>query len=242
MPDKLAYYDGIVIYGNHEAITPEQDKALAEFVAGGKALVALHSASFMFRESPTYIPMVGGQFLRHGTGEFTAEIVQPNHPAMQGVAPFTTWDETYVHNRHNPVDRTVLMERVDAEGREPYTWVRTQGKGRVFYTAFGHDQRTWTNPGFQRLVESGILWAVPEAARAGLPAFGDAGGAVRRGLQRAQLRAAQSGAAVPVAVRRTGRGAVHRGARRVRRARSSPANRTSSSPSRSTSTNAAACG
>ena len=39
------------------------------------------------------------------------------------------------------------------QGREPYTWVRTHGKGRVFYTAFGHDERTWSNPGFQQLVE-----------------------------------------------------------------------------------------
>jgi putative membrane-bound dehydrogenase-like protein len=171
VPEKLAYYDGIVIYGNHETITPEQDKALSDFVNGGKALIALHSASFMFRQSPTYIPMVGGQFLRHGTGEFSAEIVQPNHPAMAGVQPFTTWDETYVHNRHNPVDRTVLMERVDAEGREPYTWVRTQGQGRVFYTAFGHDQRTWSNPGFHALVEAGIKWAVPEVARQAFAAF-----------------------------------------------------------------------
>ena len=169
--EKLAYYDGIVIYGNHETITPEQDKALSEFVNNGKALVALHAASFMFRQSPTYIPMVGGQFLRHGTGEFSAEIVQPNHPALAGVEPFTTWDETYVHTRHNPVDRTVLMERVDAEGREPYTWVRTQGKGRVFYTAFGHDQRTWGNPGFHKLVEAGIRWAVPDAAQAAFRAL-----------------------------------------------------------------------
>ncbi len=44
------------------------------------------------------------------------------------------------------------MERVDAAGREPYTWVRTQGKGRVFYTAYGHDERTWGNPGFLQLV------------------------------------------------------------------------------------------
>ena len=28
-----------------------------------------------------------------------------------------------------------------------------QGKGRVFYTAWGHDQRTWGHPGFQNLVE-----------------------------------------------------------------------------------------
>ena len=35
------------------------------------------------------------------------------------------------------MNRTVLMERVDGEEREPYTWVRTQGKGQVFYTACG---------------------------------------------------------------------------------------------------------
>ena len=30
----------------------------------------------------------------------------------------------------------------------------------MFYTAWGHDQRTWGNPGFQNLVERGIRWAV----------------------------------------------------------------------------------
>ena len=34
--DKLAHYDGIVIYGNHETITPEQEQALVDFVEGGK--------------------------------------------------------------------------------------------------------------------------------------------------------------------------------------------------------------
>lgn len=42
---------------------------------------------------------------------------------------------------------------------EPWTWVRTEGQGRVFYTAWGHDQRTWGNPGFQNLLERGIRWA-----------------------------------------------------------------------------------
>ena len=61
-------------------------------------------------------------------------------------------------------NRTVLEYRVQggqARGRdkEPWTWVRTHGKGRVFYTAWGHDQRTFGNPGFQNLVERGIRWA-----------------------------------------------------------------------------------
>jgi putative membrane-bound dehydrogenase-like protein len=162
----LKHYDGIVMYANHETITPEQEQALVEFVEGGKALVALHCASFMFTKAPRFIPMVGGQFLKHGTGDFTAEIIAPDHPVMKGLKPFSTWDETYVHTRHNPVDRTVLMERVDAAGREPYTWVRTQGKGRVFYTAYGHDERTWGNAGFLQLVQNGIVWAVDDQARA----------------------------------------------------------------------------
>ncbi|MFM7205805.1 MAG: PVC-type heme-binding CxxCH protein, partial [Planctomycetaceae bacterium] len=55
--------------------------------------------------------------------------------------------------------RTVLEERVEGDRHEPWTWVRTEGKGRVFSTAWGHDQRTWGNAGFQNLVERGIRFA-----------------------------------------------------------------------------------
>jgi uncharacterized protein len=164
-PAKLKFYDALMLYGNHTAITPEQEKALLDYVEGGHGLIALHSASAEFTGSDKYTALIGGQFQRHGTGEFTAEIVQPSHPVMRGVEPFQTWDETYVHTKHNPVDRTVLMERVDPQGREPWTWVRTQGKGRVFYTAYGHDERTWTKPGFQTLVNNAVLWVVDEPAR-----------------------------------------------------------------------------
>lgn len=164
-PEVLAHYDALMIYANHKTLTEAQEQALVSFVEGGKGLIALHCASAMFTEAARYIPLVGGEFSTHGTGDFSAEIVTPDHPIMRGLAPFTTWDETYVHKRHNPVDRTVLMERVDDKGREPYTWVRTQGKGRVFYTAFGHDERTWRNPGFQQLVEQATVWAVSDSSR-----------------------------------------------------------------------------
>ena len=108
-----------MIYGNHTQLTPAQEKALLTFVESGKGVVAIHSASAMFTGSQPYISLIGGEFQRHGTGDFTAEIVQPQHPVMQGLKPFSTWDETYVHTKHNTTDRTVLMERVDEKGREP---------------------------------------------------------------------------------------------------------------------------
>jgi type 1 glutamine amidotransferase len=160
----LARYDALMIYANHTTITPEQEKALLDFVAGGKGFLPIHSASFCFQNSPAYIALVGAQFLRHGTGEFTAEIVRPDHPVLDGVQPFRVWDETYVHTKHNP-DRTVLMERVDENGREPWTWVREHGKGRVFYTASGHDERVWGHPMFHRLIRNAILWTVGPTVR-----------------------------------------------------------------------------
>ena len=63
------------------------------------------------------------------------------------------------------------MERVEGDHREPWTWVRKQGNGKVFYTAYGHDERTWQNPGFHKLVANGILWAVDDKAREALAAL-----------------------------------------------------------------------
>src|SRR6266542_4223688 len=159
-PRVLAGYDGLILYANTTRIAPEQEKALLDFVEGGKGFIPIHCASYCFLNSPKYVDLVGAQFLRHGTGVFRTTIAAPNHPVMKGYRGFESWDETYVHTRHNEKNRTVLEYRVDREGKEPWTWVRTQGKGRVFYTAWGHDQRTWSNPGFQDLIERGIRWAV----------------------------------------------------------------------------------
>ena len=163
----LAKYDELMIYANHTKIEPEQEKALLDFVAGGKGFLPFHSASFCFQNSPAYIALVGAQFQRHKTGEFVTDIVKPDHQVMLGIQPFQVWDETYVHTKHNN-NRTVLMERVDETGREPWTWVRTHGKGRVFYTAYGHDERVWGHPTFHRLVRNAIFWAAPSTMRAQL--------------------------------------------------------------------------
>src|SRR5262245_58729387 len=156
----LSGYDALIVYANTTRITPEQEKALLDFVDGGKGFIPLHCASYCFLNSPQYIDLVGAQFLRHGTGTFRTVIAERDHPIMKGFRGFESWDETYVHTKHNTRNRTVLEYREDRQGKEPWTWVRTQGKGRVFYTAWGHDERTWSNPGFHNLVERGIRWAV----------------------------------------------------------------------------------
>jgi putative membrane-bound dehydrogenase-like protein len=157
-PAKLAGFDCLVIYANHTKISSQQEQAMLDFVSAGGGLVPLHCASYCFLNSPKYVELVGAQFKSHGTGTFKETIVNASHPVMEGISPIESWDETYLHTNHNK-NRIVLAERRDDKGAEPWTWVREHGKGRVFYTAWGHDQRTWSNPGFQGLVENGIRWA-----------------------------------------------------------------------------------
>jgi putative membrane-bound dehydrogenase-like protein len=156
----LGRYDGLILYANVTSITPAQEQALLEFVANGKGFIPIHCASYCFHNSPRYIELVGAQFQRHGAGTFRTTVAAPDHPVMTGFRGFESWDETYVHTKHNEKDRTVLEYRAERDGKEPWTWVRTHGKGRVFYTAWGHDERTWGHPGFQNLVERGVRWAV----------------------------------------------------------------------------------
>ncbi len=158
-PRVLAQYDALLIYANTTRITPDQEKALLDYVEQGGGFAPIHCASYCFLNSPKYIALVGAQFLRHGTGEFEVKVTDPGHPIMKGLALFRTWDETYVHHKHNEKDRVVLETRAEGAGEEPWTWTRTQGKGRVFYTAYGHDARTWQSPGFHDLIERGIRWA-----------------------------------------------------------------------------------
>lgn len=166
----LANFDGLILYANYDTITKTQEKALLNFVKGGKGFIPLHCASYCFRNSAEVVEMIGGQFLSHKIDSFPAVILKPEHPVMKGITAFTTKDETYVHTKISK-NIEVLTERVEGDHHEPYTWVRPYGDGRVFYTAYGHDEITFNNPGFLNLVRNGILWAVGDKAKASLDAY-----------------------------------------------------------------------
>jgi hypothetical protein len=171
-PATLLDFDVLLLYANHLRLPPEAEEALLAFVREGHGFVPLHCASACFGNSREFVDLVGARFDRHGTGVIGTRIESPDHPIMAGFGGFTSWDETYVHADHNEQGRTVLEVREDGKEREPWTWVRTEGKGRVFYTAWGHDERTWSHPGFHSLVERGIRWAAGRDLSS-LPPFSD---------------------------------------------------------------------
>lgn len=173
--DYLSKFDGVLLYANHNQITKSQFANLTRFIEEGGGFIPVHSASACFGNEPGFTKLVGGKFAHHQGKEFSTSIVKPSHPAMKDVREFSSWDETYVHSEQG-ADRNILMVR-KPEGEdnirqpEPWTWTRDQGKGRVFYTASGHDQRVWSRSEFHQLLKSGILWAIGEERRASYDAF-----------------------------------------------------------------------
>ena len=156
----LSKYDVLILFANHEKISPQQEKDLIAFVEGGKGFVPLHCASACFGHSDKFASLVGGRFWKHGKEWFTCNHVEgkESHEVLKDVPEFETMDETYIHKDLNP-DRTDLQVRIKDGHKEPWTWIRNQGKGRVFYTAYGHDGPVWEDPNYHRLVANGVIWA-----------------------------------------------------------------------------------
>lgn len=163
--ENLDRYHALIFYNNQAGLPDAELQALLGFVENGGGLSVIHSASAAFQDSEEYIRLVGGAFKSHAPiTAFSVNSVVPDHFVTRGVPNFSVEDEPYVHTKFNPVNTTILQVRPDNGRDEPWTWVRTYGDGRVFYTAWGHDARTWTNEGFQQLVAQGTRWAAGEWA------------------------------------------------------------------------------
>ncbi len=168
-PARLADIDCLVMYANqaeHPEVPPDFLESLLDYVRSGGGLVALHCTSGCFMESQAWLDLIGSRFVSHGAEVFTQQVIVDDHPITEDWTPFTSWDETYVQ-AHATTPRTVLAIRDD----EPWMWVRSEGRGRVFYTASGHDERTWREPGFLEMLTRAIDWASGEEATARRAAF-----------------------------------------------------------------------
>jgi type 1 glutamine amidotransferase len=160
--------DVVMFYTVGLELGPPQEQALQTFVESGGGLVAIHGASASFGNSTAWARLIGARFAGHAPGLFPlpVEIVDRHHPITAGLADFVCTDEEYCHTFPEGVERHVIArfrERPpgskDPNGNRDVAWTREVGKGRVFYTALGHDAKCWNNPAWQKLMVQGILWS-----------------------------------------------------------------------------------
>ena len=178
----LKPYAAVIFYTTGELPLDEaQKKALVEFVRSGRGFVGIHSATDTFYKWPEYLELVGGYFDGHPWHqEVTVRVEDKAHPATAHLpASFTINDEIYQF-RDWSRDRVRVLLSLDpasvdltkkgvkrADKDFAVAWTREFGKGRMFYTALGHEAAVWSDPRFQQHIVGGIQWATgsPSSSR-----------------------------------------------------------------------------
>jgi type 1 glutamine amidotransferase len=134
---------------------------------------------------PEYARMVGGhwpgvpskQF--HGQRHsFTVRVKEKDHPIFQGMSDsFIATDELYHQMTFFPETRILATAYDDPKlggtGREePVLCAVNYGKGRVFYTALGHEVPAMSETGFMVTLVRGAEWAASGRVTPAAPAPG----------------------------------------------------------------------
>ena len=146
-------------------------QAFLDWVASGKGFLGSHSASDTYHEAPSYLAMLGGEFVTHGAiVEAEVRVSEPANSTVAHLAPtFRLSDEWYRFQLAGP-GRTVLLkfDRNPPDGLGtageavdlPLAWQKAHGSGRVFYTALGHRQEIWDDARFRKHLLEAIRWAI----------------------------------------------------------------------------------
>lgn len=158
-------YHVVLFYGPGGDFTDSaQERGLLDFVMEGGGLAGVH-ATDAFKKSDVYWRLLGGRFITHRGGEFTIRIVDKKHAVTAPFEDFRIHDETYA-NEYHPEFKLHSLFRMDrGEEQQSMGWVQEFGKGRVFNTTLGHDDKAWRNEYFQKLVLRGLYWAARREPR-----------------------------------------------------------------------------
>jgi type 1 glutamine amidotransferase len=159
--------------------TPELCQGLMDFVKGGKGIIGIHAATDNFNQWPEAQEMMGGKFTGHpwgASGTWAIKIDEPNHPLTVPFAGkgFKIKDEIY---RTEPPlysrDKQLVLMSLDMsdeatreKSEKPtdadtgISWIKTWGKGRVFYCSLGHNHDVTWNPAVLEHYLRGIQFAL----------------------------------------------------------------------------------
>jgi WD40 repeat protein/type 1 glutamine amidotransferase len=179
-PKILANYDAIVMNSTAHLVMPDAARQpLLDFVNNGGGIVGIHAAIDTFKPWPQGAAIIGATFGGHPwtpSGTWAVKLEEPNHPLLRAFNGnnFKIHDELYeMSDPYTRADRRVLLT---ADTSDPATagvkplhrtdndfalsWIKTHGKGRVFYCVFGHTADPFENPAVLQYYLDGIQYAL----------------------------------------------------------------------------------
>jgi hypothetical protein len=151
-------------------MTPEQGKAVKDFVQGGRAALFYHNCTYISPHNQDFRDVIGGVTLEHpAIRPFKVKIVNHDHPITRGVQDFVVTDEQHFE-KFEKDPKYVLMQSVNEDGltwRDQGTtsvagWAYDYGKGRVCYLAPGHTITALWNPEYEKIQKNAARWLLRE--------------------------------------------------------------------------------
>ena len=155
-------------------------EALLAWVRSGGAFIGIHSTANTYQSQPLFGKLLGGRYDRrpwrtpqaHQT-KVRIKVVDRTHPATRHLGEsFELADDIYQYKNVDYANVTVLLSldpaSLDLQNPKvnrndtvfPVAWTRNVGQGRVFYTALGDWEPTWSDPRYRTHLIQGIKWAM----------------------------------------------------------------------------------
>jgi uncharacterized protein len=151
-----------------------QKVAMMRYIQAGGGFVAIHSVTGTERNWQWFKRLVGGTFVRHAKHQDFQEIIMDTTNVSTSFLPrhWNVSDECYYTTDINP-DIHVLtvhdLATVTDESKPttygtvfPSSWCHEFDGGREWYTALGHDGKTYSDPVFEKFIMGGIKWVIGE--------------------------------------------------------------------------------
>jgi len=176
--EKLARYAAVMFYTTGELpMSNMQKAALLDFVRSGRGFLGAHCATDTFYEWPDYRALIGGYFDGHPWHQSVrVEVADPASSLVSFLGrSFEIKDEIYQIRDFEEQGSQVLL-RLDPASVDlsrdgvhrrsygwPLAWTRSYGRGRVFYTALGHEEAVWQDARYQRLLLNAIRWSIQQS-------------------------------------------------------------------------------
>lgn len=168
--------DVLLISVRRRPIPPEQLAVIRKYVAAGKPVVGIRTASHAFHlrdKQPDGLAawpeidreLIGGNYQGHTAGTTTG-IIRPagdvKHPILTGIpnGEFPSGGTLYLNTPLDPKATELMRGRIEGVAQEePVAWTfQRQDGGKTFYTSLGH-KGDFAQPAFRRLLLNGIYWA-----------------------------------------------------------------------------------
>ena len=163
--EKMAVYPLVILTKSNNVsssdqsawMTEEAQSAFVDYVRQGNGLLAIHSGTAGYQETPLLRSLLGGVFTHHP--EQCEVTVQPesNHPLTTGVDPFTLKDEHYFMAMDDS-RADIFLKTCSEHGEQPAGWRRMEGAGRVAVLTSGHNLEVWLHPSYQRMILNALRW------------------------------------------------------------------------------------